>query len=70
MICQICNGMGSLFVCQKTLGADGKKRSDNHWYTCPACGGAGANIMHGPAALVVTLSGGQRKVLAKAARAQ
>jgi hypothetical protein len=68
MICQLCNGMGSLFVRQLVLLDNGKARGENHWHTCQACGGAGATVMQGPAMRFYTLSGGQRKALSRAAK--
>lgn len=54
MLCGLCKGSGNFFCTQ-----DGARE----WWTCPACGGAGVRIMYGPAVIVFTLSGGQRKAL-------
>lgn len=38
MICGLCRGSGSLLATLRGL----------QWWTCPACGGAGAQAMSGP----------------------
>jgi DnaJ-class molecular chaperone len=40
MICRLCNGSGSHFVCQS---------GDYEWWTCPACHGTGVRSIFGPA---------------------
>lgn len=37
MICRTCNGSGHLYT------------HPAEWWPCPACGGAGARVMFGPA---------------------
>lgn len=39
-LCTLCHGNGSLFTVQN---------GSREWWTCPACGGAGVRVLHGPA---------------------
>lgn len=41
-LCSTCKGSGSLFSVH-----NGKRE----WWRCPACGGAGARVQHGPATI-------------------
>ena len=45
-----------------------QQRGQREWYACIACGGAGVRVIYGPAVMVFTLSGGQRRALTRAER--